>query len=461
VTIGPGTIGPGTIGPGTVLGGRYRVGAELGSGGMGIVFRGRDLQLDRDVAIKVMTPRSTPRETDAARFEREARVGAQLSHPHIVQTLDFGSADGVWYLVLQLMTGGDLLAFLTRQQPLPIRTACEISYQVADALAAAHALGVVHRDLKPCNVLLDGRAGLHARIADFGMAYLMEAADPRDGRLTGEGDVVGTPLYMAPEQIASQAVGPPADVYALGCILFELIAGVPPFRGPTAALLVQQLYVPPPRLGAVRPDTPSGLDELVDRMLAKAPSARPSAEAVRYRLAILQGAGAPSRERGGDLASAAEREVRMISMQDMPTETAYPPEPAPGEGAIPLGIEGALDDEAVAALRAAGFEPRAGGAGGGGGGGGGGDGGSPGPAAWVAIGRSPAELARLVATGRPVIAVSPKQDFERVAQLLKAGVAEVVLEPLRPPALIRKIQRALHDRDGSGALKVPKSTKES
>jgi serine/threonine-protein kinase len=426
-----------SVGPGALLGGRYQVGAELGSGGMGTVFYGRDLQLDRDVAIKVMASRASPRASEVARFEREARVGAQVSHPHIVQTLDFGSADGVWYLVLQLVRGGNLLAFLSHRHPLAIRTACEIAYQLADALAAAHAIGVVHRDLKPCNVLLEGRAGLHARIADFGMAYLMEAADPRDGRLTGEGDVVGTPMYMAPEQIASQPIGPAADVYALGCMLFELVAGVPPFRGPVAGLLVQQLYAPPPRLGTVRPDTPSGLDELVERMLAKAPAERPSAEAVRHRLAILLDVGAPRGGRAGDVVYASDREVRMISMQDMPTETASAP--APGEGSIPLGVAGALDDAVVAALRAAGFEPGTGtGAGAGAG--------TGAPVAWVAIGRSPAELERLVATGRPVIAVSPRQDFEQVSRLLKAGVAEVVLEPLRPPDLIRKIQRTLQDR---------------
>ncbi len=417
-----------SVRPGTLFAGRYQVGAELGSGGMGTVFRGRDLQLDRDVAIKVMLPRSIPRGGEAARFEREARVGAQLNHPNIVQTLDFGSADGIWYLVLQLVRGGDLRAFLSHHQPLAIRTACEIGCQIADALAAAHAIGVVHRDLKPCNVLLEGRDGLHARIADFGMAYLMEAADPRDGRLTG-GDVVGTPMYMAPEQIASQPLGPPTDVYALGCMLFELVAGVPPFRGPVTALLVQQLYAPAPRLALVRPDTPSALDELVDRMLAKAPEARPSAEAVRHRLAILLEVGASPYGRAGAVAYASEREVRMISMQDLPTEPAPALAPVAGEGSIPLGVEGALHDAAVAALRAAGFDLAAG---------------AGAPAAWVAIGRSPDELARLVATGRPVIAVSPKQGFAQVSRLLEAGVAEVVLEPLRPPDLIRKLQRALH-----------------
>jgi hypothetical protein len=122
----------------------------------------------------------------------------------------------------------------------------------------------------------------------------------------------------------------------------------------------------------------------------------------------------------------------MISMQDAPTETAYTPAPAPGEAVVRVGLEGSLDDEALTALRAAGFEL---------------DGGAP--AAWIAVGRSPAELARLVALGRPVIAVCPKQDFEQVSQLLRAGVAEVVLEPLRAPTLIRKLQRALHDRKES------------
>ncbi len=227
------------VAPGTTLGRRYRVDAKVGSGGMGTVFRGRDLQLGREVAIKVLSSRVHALDGAIARFEREARVGAQLSHPHIIQTLDFGLSDGVRYLVLQLVTGGDLRQYQESRGRLSVQAVCEIGYQLADALAAAHAVGIVHRDLKPENVLVDPQ-GSHLWIADFGLAYLAEAADPRDGRLTRDGEFGGTPMYVAPEQVANQQVGPAVDVYALGCVLFELATGAPPFQGSPASLLAKQ-----------------------------------------------------------------------------------------------------------------------------------------------------------------------------------------------------------------------------
>ncbi|MGE0397555.1 MAG: serine/threonine-protein kinase, partial [Kofleriaceae bacterium] len=275
-----------TLAPGTVLGHRYRLESELGAGGMGTVYRGSDLQLSRDVAIKVMAPWVMEREGAIERFEREARVGAQLSHPHIVQTLDFGRADAGAYLVLQLVLGGDLLAYRTRQPPLSIATVCRIAHQLADALVAAHAVGVVHRDLKPENILLAATSELHVQIADFGMAFLEHAVDPRDGRLTRDGAIGGTPLYMAPEMIGEQNVGPAVDVYALGCIVFELLVGSPPFDGSIGAILAKQMYAPFPPLRELRPDTPPILAELVERMLGKRSASRPPADAVRHRLAM-------------------------------------------------------------------------------------------------------------------------------------------------------------------------------
>jgi eukaryotic-like serine/threonine-protein kinase len=411
------------VGPGSTLGGRYRIDAELGAGGMGTVYRGHDLQLARDVAIKVVAPWVIQREGAIARFEREARVGAQLSHPHIVQTLDFGHADGVWYLVLQLVTGGDLAALLEHQHPLALPSVSRIGAQICDALVTAHASGIVHRDLKPENILVEATRPLHVRIADFGMAYLTAPIDPRDGRLTRDGELAGTPVYMSPEQIANHDVGPPADIYALGCMLFELTAGNPPFQGSAATLLTHHIYAPPPLLRSLRPDVPSGFEELVDRMLSKTASARPSAEAVRHRLVLVSDADAPPEERGKDVL-ASDRETRMISVQS-PTQAP----PSIASGSVYIGIAGDLGGDGITALRVAGFEI------------------GPGaPSAWIAIGQPDAEIARLVATGLPVIAYCPRNDFDRISKLARLGVADVLLEPPVPHVLVRKVQRALHDQ---------------
>ncbi len=414
------------VAPGTTLGRRYRVDAKVGSGGMGTVFRGRDLQLGREVAIKVLSSRVHALDGAIARFEREARVGAQLSHPHIIQTLDFGLSDGVRYLVLQLVTGGDLRQYQESRGRLSVQAVCEIGYQLADALAAAHAVGIVHRDLKPENVLVDPQ-GSHLWIADFGLAYLAEAADPRDGRLTRDGEFGGTPMYVAPEQVANQQVGPAVDVYALGCVLFELATGAPPFQGSPASLLAKQLYAAPPRLSASRPDAPSGLDELVERMLAKTPAGRPPADAVRHRLAVLLGAKAHPHERARDVSYASDRDARMITVGNSPTEVMYRPDPEAGETSVFLGLQGALGGDALTALRVAGFAI-----------------GSESVVAWIAIGQPLAEIRKLMTTGLPVIADSPRLDLERVAQLVKIGVAEVLVEPLLPHVIVRKVQRALH-----------------
>ncbi|MGE3764181.1 MAG: serine/threonine-protein kinase [Kofleriaceae bacterium] len=410
-----------TLAPGTVLGHRYRLESELGAGGMGTVYRGSDLQLSRDVAIKVMAPWVMEREGAIERFEREARVGAQLSHPHIVQTLDFGRADAGAYLVLQLVLGGDLLAYRTRQPPLSIATVCRIAHQLADALVAAHAVGVVHRDLKPENILLAATSELHVQIADFGMAFLEHAVDPRDGRLTRDGAIGGTPLYMAPEMIGEQNVGPAVDVYALGCIVFELLVGSPPFDGSIGAILAKQMYAPFPPLRELRPDTPPILAELVERMLGKRSASRPPADAVRHRLAMLA-CDEPSHARSAD--PSPKREARMVSRQ----ADSYEDGPFESSDDRQIGLIGTLDAELGTALRVAGFQV-----------------GDP-PIAWIAIDQPIRRIAELVATGLPVIADSARDDFTRVAELIRVGAADVLLRPLLAHTLVRKLERALRGR---------------
>ncbi len=419
-----------TLAIGSTLAGRYAIEAELGVGGMGTVYRARDVRLGRDVAVKVMSGRVLQQADAISRFEREARVGAQVNHPHIIQTFDFGQADGVWFLVLQLLTEGDLLRLEEQQRPVSYQTACLAGYQIADALVAAHDAGVVHRDLKPENVLVETTTPLHVRVADFGMAYLTDAADPKDGRLTRDGHFAGTPAYMAPEQVTQHVVGPAADIYALGCMLFELLTGRPPFEGSAATLLAKQVYAPAPRLSELRTDAPSGLVELVDRMLAKAAAMRPTAEAVRRRLAGLLDENLQPHERRRDAAYASDRGARMISLQA--DDTAALPAPSLGEGAIPIGLVGSLGADVITALSLAGFEIT-----------------PTDPVLWLSIEQSSADVAALVATGVPVVASCPRDNFARVSQLLRLGVIEVVLDPLVPSTIVRKLRRALELRSRS------------
>ena len=209
---------------GRVIDGRYRIDRVLGQGGMGAVFVAEHLTLAKPVALKIILPQLAGDAELAQRFAREAMVSAKLEHPHVASALDYGTlAEGGAYLVMQLARGRGLRAWLHgRADP---RTAIAIGAQIADALGAAHAHGIVHRDLKPENVIVEERdGGLHARVLDFGIARVADAAKG-DAPLTRLGTVMGTAGYMAPEQAVGEAVDARADVYALGVILWELVAG--------------------------------------------------------------------------------------------------------------------------------------------------------------------------------------------------------------------------------------------
>ena len=247
---------------GTELAG-YRVEALIGRGGMGVVYRARDLALDRDVALKLLAPHLADDVSFRERFLTESRVAASLEHPNVVPIHDAGEIDGQLYIVMRLVEGSDLKAIL-REGPLEPARAVRVLEQVAGALDAAHARGLVHRDVKPSNVLLD--EGGHVYLADFGLSrYLGDAALP-----LGPAKSLGTADYVAPEQIRGEEVDGRADVYALGCMLYECLAGEPPFRrGTDAATLYAQLEEAPPVL--------PGLEEVLPKALAKEPGGRYSA----------------------------------------------------------------------------------------------------------------------------------------------------------------------------------------
>ncbi len=254
---------------GTELAGRYVLEKVLGSGGMGEVWRGTDRQLKRPVAVKVMQDRLA----DPRRFEREAQIAARLQHPGITVVYDFGTYDGVPYIVMELLVGQNLADMLERApgRRLPVGTAVSLVVQAARALEAAHADRIIHRDLKPANLFLQDNGGL--KICDFGIARI---ADAPDG-LTSGGYVLGTARYMSPEQCDSAEIDERSDLYSLGCVLYELLTGQPPFpAGGQRAIMNQHMNTPPASPRTLRPDIPRQLSSVVLDMLAKDPGDRPA-----------------------------------------------------------------------------------------------------------------------------------------------------------------------------------------
>jgi tRNA A-37 threonylcarbamoyl transferase component Bud32/tetratricopeptide (TPR) repeat protein len=255
------------------LGTQYTIERELGRGGMATVYLAQDLKHHRRVALKVLRPELTMA-VGADRFLREIEIAAQFAHPHIVPVFDSGEAGGFLYYVMPYVVGESLRSRLTREGQLPVADAVEIACEVANALAYAHAQGIVHRDIKPENILFsDG----HAVVADFGIARaISEAAAATDEQLTGAGFALGTPYYMSPEQAGGhRRLDGRADIYSLGCVLFEMIAGEPPFTGSTPqAVISQHAQNSPPLLSAKRPGVPAQVEAVVTKALHKLPADR-------------------------------------------------------------------------------------------------------------------------------------------------------------------------------------------
>jgi serine/threonine-protein kinase len=269
-----------------LLSGRYRLESVLGRGGMAAVWRAADTRLDRAVAVKLLAEGAHADPAATERFDQEARTVARLSHPHVVAVYDVGADGDRQYLVMELVEGTSLAALLA-DGPLDAARAVEIAAETCDALAAAHAAGVIHRDIKPANVLIDPKGAV--KVCDFGIARLVGAAQPA---LTSAGAAIGTSQYMAPEQIAGGPVDARTDLYALGCVLYAMLTGAPPFAGDDPMSIAwQHLNRPPDPIGDRRPDLPPALANLVDSLLAKHPDERPqTASDVRGVLAAL-GAG--------------------------------------------------------------------------------------------------------------------------------------------------------------------------
>ena len=257
------------VGPGTVLAGRYTLEREVGRGGMATVYLAADSRHHRSVAVKVLRP-ELAMSLGSLRFLREIEIAARLTHPHILPLHDSGETGGVLYYVMPFVEGESLRERLRREGRLPAEEARRIAREVADALAYAHSRGVVHRDIKPGNILLESG---HAVVADFGIARALSEAGGED--FTTSGLAIGTPMYMSPEQISGTRVDARSDIYSLGCVLHEMVLGEPPFKGPSAAAVAaRQLYQDPPALSAAGPDMPLDIREAIGQALAKVPANR-------------------------------------------------------------------------------------------------------------------------------------------------------------------------------------------
>ncbi len=276
---------------GAVLAGRYRIDGRLGRGGMGEVWGGRDLRLRRDVAVKVLRD-ADPDEEDVSRFIREATVAAGLQHPGITVVFDADVHDGRLFIVTELLSGKDLGKVLAANPGgLLLRQVLDFGVQFADALAAAHGRGIIHRDLKPANLFVQADERLpggRLKVCDFGLARDLTSSS----KVTVAGEVFGTPAYMAPEQWRAAAAGPGADLYAAGCILYEMVTGRVPFEGPSLPdLMGQHLSRPPVPPRDLKPGTPAALNDLVLSLLSKETASRPaSAAEVLAVLTRLRGA---------------------------------------------------------------------------------------------------------------------------------------------------------------------------
>jgi eukaryotic-like serine/threonine-protein kinase len=266
--------------PGDLIADRYELEELVGTGGMSSVFRARDRQLERRVAIKILHERYIDDPEYVDRFRREARAVARLSHPNIVTVIDRGEDEGRQYIVFEHVEGENLKEFVARSGRLPVRRAVELALSIAEGLAFAHGHGLVHRDVKPQNVLLSSEGDV--KVTDFGIARSLDV----EHGLTQTGTVLGTSEYLAPEQASGKPVSPATDVYSLGVVLWELLVGDVPFSGENfVAVALRHVNDPPPPLRKLRPDVSPRLAAVVERALAKDPALRfPSMAALAAEL---------------------------------------------------------------------------------------------------------------------------------------------------------------------------------
>jgi serine/threonine protein kinase len=300
---------------GRVIDHRYRVLSLIGSGGMGLIYQVEHIQLGKIAAMKVLHA-DTARDTEAVRrFRTEAQAVSRLNHPNIVQTFDFGQADGALYLVMELVRGDDLALIVKRDGPMPFGRAARLFVQICSALTDAHEAGIIHRDLKPDNIVVVTRRGHPplAKVLDFGLAKLRERSDLAE--VTSRGDVIGTPSYMSPEQVRSEILDARTDVYSLGATLYRVLTGTAPFHAATPVGVLAMHIAEPlelPRIRAPGLSLPAAADQIVARAMAKAREDRHASAAELQH--DLETALRDLHEVGGDTARASARADGMRSV---------------------------------------------------------------------------------------------------------------------------------------------------
>jgi hypothetical protein len=341
---------PGSLGPGSRLAG-YQIGEELGRGGMAVVYRAYDPRLERHVALKILAPGLASDEAFRQRFIRESRTAAAVDHPHIIPVFEAGEANGFLFIAMRLVGSGDVQTLIDEQGPLPPGRACAIVTQVASALDAAHARGLVHRDVKPANMLLGGAGSGeddHVYLSDFGLSK--RALGSTD--LTSAGQFLGTLNYVAPEQIEGRPVDGRTDLYALACSAYAMLAGSPPFgQEESAAIMWAQLSTTPPPVSSRRPQVPAAADAVLARALAKTPAERyPTcgefAAALRQACGVEPGGAPPVQSRPAPreptrAVPPAQLAAAAAVTPPAPASPAHPPTAAASAPATGTGIRGA------------------------------------------------------------------------------------------------------------------------
>ena len=326
---------------GMLLVGRYRLERPIGAGGMGRVWAAHDTRLGRDVALKVQQFDPAGDRVAFERFQREAQSAAALQHPNVVTIFDSGTDGDTAFLVMELLPGPTLEAYVAERGPLSEREAVALAAAIASGLSAAHRAGVVHRDIKPTNLMFDARGGL--KIVDFGIARLAQTAA---ARLTATKTVIGSAPYLSPEQLTGRPADERSDLYALGCVMTTMLTGRPPFEGEhPLALVHQHVNAAPPQLSERRPGINPALEALVAQLLSKSPQDRPqSALAVHDRLREVE-LGSPAERSGVSLATTA---VLAQATRPLPvpattvTAPALPDRPRSGRGRWIAGGAAAL-----------------------------------------------------------------------------------------------------------------------
>ena len=423
------------LGVGSIVDGRYKIVGTLGEGGMGVVYRAEQINLRRSVALKVLLPRFASQPEFKLRFEREARVAATLRHPSAVEIYDVGVDRGLAFIAMELLEGCELRELLPEGIALPMDQVMGVAQVLADVFIAAHRVPIVHRDLKPENIfIIGGDLDQHdVKVVDFGLAFI--AGVDELGRMTQEGQVVGTPAYLSPEQAQGRRIATASDIYSMGCVFYELATGWPPFVGSWMNVVTQHLHViaTPPRERALAAGIPGDLDALIMKMMSKDESARPTIGEVAEALASVAGTLAGVRHRGRDDRLLADRQARMISIPATPSHVV--PSVVAADAALIVGFVGGASDALAVALASNGIgieavdidEPV-----------------QTGIEVLVLRDAGPKVAKCAVDSGLPVVAIVDTRDLERVSELLRAGVGEVVPQPASVDDLVRKVRRALH-----------------